>query len=126
MKSFLVLFSGILISAFVLTGVSCQKETDCKATIKCVDSLGSVVANARVQLYAVVKDPNDPKGIATFTADVKADGNTDGGGEVKFTFKLPAIYDIKATSTLGSKTYTGASIVKLEEGETVSKTVTIK
>ncbi len=126
MKPFLLLFSALLISGFVFTGTSCQKETDCKATVKCVDSLGGAMGNAYVQLYALVKDPNDPKGTATYTADVKANGNTDSGGEVKFTFKLPAIYDIKASLTLGTKTYTGASIIKLEEGKSVSKTVTLK
>lgn len=126
MKSFLVLFSGFLITLFVFTGTSCQKETDCKATVNCIDSTGSVVANASVQLYALVKDPNDPKGTATYTADVKANGTTDGGGQVKFTFKLPAIYDIKATTVVGTKTLSGASIIKLEEGKSVSKTVTLK
>jgi len=126
MKSFLLLFSVLLISFFVFTNTSCRKETDCKATVKCIDSTGNVVENAAVQLYAVVKDPSDPKGTATYTADVKANGNTDGGGEVKFTFKLPAIYDIKATAAVGSKTITGSSIIKLEEGKSVSKTVTLK
>src|SRR4051812_19959325 len=126
MKSFLLLFSGFLISILVFAGTSCQKETDCKATVKCVDSVGSAISNAYVQLYALVKDPNDPKGTATYTADVKANGNTDGGGEVKFTFKLPAIYDIKATATVGTKTISGASIIKLEEGKSVDKTVTLK
>jgi hypothetical protein len=74
----------------------------------------------------VVKDPNDPKGSTTFTADVKASGTTDAGGQVNFTFKLPAIYDIKATVTSGTRTITGTSIIKLEEGKTVSKTVTLK
>jgi hypothetical protein len=126
MKSFLLLFSALIISGFIFTGTSCRKETDCKATVKCIDSLGNVAGNATIQLYALVKDPNDPKGTTTFTADVQAQGVTDAGGEVKFTFKLPAIYDIKATMILGAKTYTGASILKLEEGKSVSKTVTVK
>jgi len=126
MKSFLLLFSGFLICIFVFTGTSCQKETDCKATVDCIDSLGNAVAGADVLLYALVKDPKDPKGTATYTADVKADGTTDGGGEVKFTFKLPAIYDIKATLAVGSRTLTGTSIIKLEEGKSVSKIVTLK
>lgn len=126
MKSFLLLFSGFLISFLAFTGTSCRKETDCKATVKCVDSTGAIVSNAYVQLYAVVKDPNDPKGSTTYTADVKASGNTDGGGEVKFVFKLPAIYDIKATTSVGTRTITGTSIIKLEEGKSVSKTVTLK
>ena len=126
MKPFLLLFSAILLSCFVFVGTSCQKETDCKATVNCVDSTGLVMPNASVQLYALVKDPKDPKGTTTFTADVKASGTTDGGGVVKFTFKLPAIYDIKATSVVGTRTLAGTSIIKLEEGKSVSKTVTLK
>ena len=126
MKPFLLLLSGLLISFFVFTNTSCRKETDCKATVRCTDSVGNAVENATVLLYALVKDPNDPKGTATFTADVKASGTTDGGGEVKFTFKLPAIYDVKATKVVRNKTITGISIIKLEEGKSVSKTVTLK
>jgi hypothetical protein len=126
MKPFLMLFSGFLISCLIFTGTSCQKETDCIAVVICTDSVGSTLGNTYVQLYALVKDPTDPKGTATFTADVKANGITDGGGQVKFTFKLPAIYDIKATSVVGTRTVTGASIIKLEEGKSVSKTVTLK
>src|SRR5689334_15153515 len=122
MKQLLLLFSGFLICFMFFTNTSCQKETDCKAIVKCIDSTGSVVPNANVLLYAVVKDPNDPKGTTTHTADVKANGTTDGGGEVRFTFKLPAIFDIKATASVGTKTIQGTSIIKLEEGKTVDKT----
>jgi hypothetical protein len=126
MKSFLLLFSGFLICFSVFTGTSCQKETDCKAVVKCTDSIGNALPNVSIHLYAQVKDPNDPAGVSTQTADVKADGTTDGGGEVKFTFKLPAIYDIKGSIVIGTKTYTGTSIIKLEEGKTVSKTFPVK
>jgi hypothetical protein len=126
MKPFLILLSGFMISFFVFTGTSCRKETDCKATVKCVDSTGVALNGASVYLFAVVKDPNDPKGVVTDTADVKAHGTTDGGGQVKFTFKLPAIYDIKATAAVGSRTISGTSIIKLEEGKTADKTVTLK
>ncbi len=126
MKQLLLLFSGLLLTGLVFTNTSCQKETDCKATVKCIDSLGNAVGDATVQLYALVKDPNDPKGTATYTADVKADGTSDAGGEVRFTFKLPAIYDIKATGKMGTKTITGIGIIKLEEGKSTEKTVTLK
>jgi len=126
MKPLLLLFSGFLFCLFVFTCTSCRKETDCKATVNCVDSTGSVMGGAFVQLYAQVKDPNDPKGTATNIADVKASGNADGGGQIKFTFKLPANFDIKATAVVGTKTITGTSIIKLEEGKSVSKTVTLK
>jgi hypothetical protein len=126
MKQLALLFSGFLLSSFLFTNTSCQKETDCKATVRCIDSTGALVGDAFVLLYAQVKDPSDPTGATTNTADVKATGTTDAGGEVKFTFKLPAIFDIQATAALGTRTITGKSIIKLEEGKTVDKVVTLK
>lgn len=123
MKHFVLLFAGFLLSGFIFTNTSCQKETDCKATVKCIDSTGGPVSNAYVELFALVKGPD---GKTTYTADVKANGNTDGAGEVKFTFKLPAIYDVKATLAVGTKTLMGIGIIKLEEGETVEKVITLK
>lgn len=84
--------------------------------------MGAPINNAAVLLFAVVKTPTSS---VTYTADVKANGNTDGNGEVKFTFKLPAIYDIRATVT-AVKTYSGSGIIKLEEGKTVDKTVILR
>lgn len=126
MKSFLYLFTTLLIAGLAFTSTSCQKETDCKATIKCVDSSGIAVSDATVLLYAQVKDPNDPKGTTSYTADVKATGTTDESGQVNFVFKLPAIFDVKATKVVGIKTLSGTSIIKLEEGNSVEKTVTLR
>lgn len=126
MKPLALVLSGFLLSGLFFTSVSCQKDTDCKANVICLDSTGRGVAGAEVLLYATVKDPNDPKGQATYTADVKANGTTDGSGEVQFVFKLPAIYDIKATGKIGSRTITGNSIIKLEEGKSVEKRVTLR
>lgn len=103
--------------------VSCQKQTDCKTTIRCVDSTGAPVANAKISLYAPVKAGGT---AATYTADVKADGSTDNGGEARFTFKLPAIFDVKATVAQGTKTLSGTGIVKLEEGKGTEKVITVK
>src|SRR4051812_22007606 len=116
MRPIALIFSGFLLSGLVIGSFSCVKDTDCKARVFCKDSVGGPVANANVLLFAVVKDPNDPKGQATYTADVKAEGTTDEGGEAAFVFKLPAIYDIKATLTVGTRTLLGTSIIKLEEG----------
>ncbi len=109
--------------------ISCEKNTDCKANIKCVNDSGQPLQNAAVQLYANVKTANG----GTVVADLKANGVTDAGGMVSFLFKLPAIYDITATTTAvgtGSSattsTLVGAGIIKLEEGKTVEKTVTLK
>lgn len=126
MKPFLLIVSGLILTGIFLTAPSCKKDTECKAVVKCLDSVGAPIGNANVLLYAQVKDPTDPKGVATFTGDVKANGVTDGSGVVKFTFKLPAIFDIKATATSGNRSITGTSIIKLEEGETVEKNVTLR
>jgi hypothetical protein len=126
MKQLSLIFAGFLVTALIITGFSCQKDTDCKAKVICRDSSGVAVANANVLLYAVVKDPNDPTGQTTYTADVKANGTSDSGGEAAFVFKLPAIYDIRATLTVGTKTLVGTGIIKLEEGKSVEKTVTMK
>ncbi len=105
-----------------LISPSCQKETDCVAVVKCQDSLGNAVAAADVVLYAKVKNS---AGV-TYTADITATSPSDNAGEVHFTFKLPAIYDILATKAVGTKTITGIGIIKLEEGTSVEKTVTLR
>lgn len=123
-KRIALVFAGFFLLACLFTNLSCAKDTDCIATIRCVrDSSQAPVNNAAVMLYAVVKTQTS---TVTYTADLKANGNTDASGEVKFTFKLPAIYDIRATVTEASRTYTGVSIIKLEEGKNVEKTVVMK
>ena len=126
MKQLAILLSGFVLSGFLFTSLSCKKDTDCKARIRCVDSSGAAVVDATVLLYANVKDPNDPKGVNSYTADVKGEGRTSGDGVVDFTFKLPAIFDVRATKAVGTKTMVGTSIIKLEEGKTVEKVVTMK
>ena len=126
-----VIVPFIVLMAFInVFFISCQKNTDCKATVTCVDGSGSAVPNAAVQLFANVKTAQN----TTVVADLKANGVTDGAGNVSFVFKLPAIYDIVATTTAANTstfgpatvTLTGNSIIKLEEGKTVDKTVTLK
>jgi len=124
MKPIAIIFAGFLISSLALTNASCTKNTDCVATVNCVDSVGVPVNNAAVLLYATIKTASG----GTVTADLKANATTDAGGQVKFTFKLPAIYDIRATAVLTSptKTIVGTGIIKLEEGKGAQKTVTLK
>jgi hypothetical protein len=121
-KPIVLVIAGFFLTFFLFATLSCNKNTECKATIKCVDSIGVPLNNVAVLLYATVKTPSSP---ATYTADLKANGNTDASGEVHFTFKLPAIYDISATYS-ATKTYTGSGIIKLEEGKNVDKTVVLK
>lgn len=122
MKSFVLIIKVSFIFILTVFASSCQKETDCIAIVNCQDSLGKAVGNANVYLYAKVKNS---AGV-TYTADITANSPTDEAGEVRFTFKLPAIYDIQATRIVGTKTITGIGIIKLEEGNTVEKTVTMK
>lgn len=101
---------------------SCKKNTDCVANIICNDSTGVAMSGATVYLFANVKTPQG----GTITADIRATGITDGGGRVSFTFKLPAIYDVKALKTVGTASMQGISIIKLEEGKGVEKTVVVR
>ncbi len=124
MKHLLFIISGFFLATFAFTNVGCDKNTDCKATIVVLDSTGAFVGNANVKLFANVKAGNPPNN--NYVADVKADGVTDESGSVKFTFKLPAIFDIKATKVVGTRTLTGTGIIKLEEGKGTEKEVTIR
>lgn len=109
----------ICLLAVVMFGfAACNRNTDCGVKIKCKDQNGNNIDNAKVELYATVKNDKN----SSFIADIKASGITDGNGESNFIFKLPAIYDVKVTS--GTKSTT--TIVKLEEGKTVMEEVVIK
>lgn len=120
----LKLFIATLAFAFLTIGLStsCEKKTDCKVTIKTVDTTGFAVSNVRVKLYANVKNSTG----ATLEADLKAEGTSDASGQTTFTFKLPAILDIKALALVGTDSIKGIGIVKLEIGKSVEKTVTMK
>ena len=119
MKTRIILTVIGIVSALFLTNTSCQKHTDVKATVICVDSVGRAMPGANVKIFAYVKNKNN----STFVADVKAEGLTDNSGKVSFVFKLPAIFDIKAA--LGSLTGTG--IIKVDEpGKEAEKTVIIR
>lgn len=116
----LKIFIAALASSFIVLtlGSSCQKKTDCKLIIKTHDSVGNVIPAATIKLFANVKTSTG----AVVQADIKAEGVSDGSGSSTFTFKLPAILDVKAVSSSKS----GIGIVKLEEGKTVEKTITLK
>lgn len=110
--SFKILGAALLVSAFAFTG--CNKNKDCKANVKCQDQNGAPVKGAEVLLYAEVKN--------NVYGDVKARGITDDNGKVSFIFKLPAIFDVKAT--VNSKTANG--LIKLEEGKTAEETIIVQ
>lgn len=122
MKPLLIIVAGFFLSCLAFTTTSCEKNTECKAIVRTRDSVDNPLANATVSLFATVKTSNQ----GTVVADVKATGTTDEAGEVRFTFKLPGIYDIRALKTVGTKTLVGTGIIKLEEGKGVEKTVSVK
>ena len=118
------LFIATLAFAFITIGLStsCEKKTDCKVTIKTIDSAGFAVPNVKVKLFANVKNSTG----ATVEADLKAEGTSDGGGQTTFTFKLPAILDVKALGILTGDSLQGVGLVKLEEGKSVEKEIKMK
>lgn len=118
------LFAACTGALFVLgLSTACQKKTDCKLNIVTVDSKGFPISNAKVKVYANVKTASG----STVEADLKAEGVSDGSGTSTYTFKLPAILDIRATTTgTGTTAPLGTGIIKLEEGKTVEKTIIIK
>ncbi|MFO0323035.1 MAG: hypothetical protein ACK504_11495 [Bacteroidota bacterium] len=115
-KLFITSLSVAIFLGVVFT--SCKRKTECKLKIYTVDSLGLPLKGAVVKLFVNVKTVNGN----IIEADVKAQGVSNGVGSSDYTFKLPAILDINAN--LDNKF--GASIIKLEEGKTVEKTVILK
>ncbi|MGZ3899345.1 MAG: hypothetical protein ACXVNQ_03300 [Bacteroidia bacterium] len=110
-------FLAIALVCVSLFNISCQKPTDCKATVHCVDTTCSPLRNSNVLLSAK---------ISGRAADVKAEGTTDENGAVTFTFKLPAIFDIKASGSANAKPVSGSGLIRLEEGQGSEKTVVLK
>ncbi|MBS1652697.1 MAG: hypothetical protein JSU07_11880 [Bacteroidetes bacterium] len=115
-----------LLSFFALSFAisSCEKKTDCNANITCVNAGGAPVSAASVSLFATVR--YGAGNTQTVIADVKAQGSTNSSGTVGFVFKLPAIYDVKAIATSGTGTIQGTGIIKLDEGQGSSVTITMQ
>ena len=72
LKLFIATLTFGVITFFVSS--SCQKKTDCKLIITTNNSFGNVVSGATVKLFANVKTSSG----ATVTADLKAEGVSDG------------------------------------------------
>lgn len=115
------IFKGIVfvlaLAVMASLSTSCNHDKTCEAVIKVVGSDGAPIGDAKVELYATVSTQSGP-----VTADLKAEGTTGSDGTASFKFKLPAILDIKASKGA----LVGQGIIKLEEKETVNKTVQIQ
>jgi hypothetical protein len=112
------------IAAFALGNFSC-KETDltCTAVIKVVRSIGGAAPSAKVTITSKFGEENDPERVDPALTAPQNTKITDSNGEVTYTFKYPAILDITASHISFG---TAEDLIKLEEGETVRKTVTLQ
>ena len=105
----LMLFSVMFIST------SCNKDKTCHGKVKVIDTNGVTVSNATVKLSA-----------PSVSGDVVYNGTTDGSGEASFDVKLPAIFDVYATSPLWPGK-SGVGVIRLDEpGKDANVTVTIQ
>ncbi len=85
---FATVFCFIIFAALFLTIASCKKDKICYGNVKVTNASGTPISAAKVVLSA-------PSVGGTVTYD----GVTDGSGEVNFEIKLPAIFDVEATSS---------------------------
>ncbi|MBK9400455.1 MAG: hypothetical protein IPN36_06215 [Bacteroidetes bacterium] len=116
MNRYLILLTLAL--AGLLTVSSCKKTEPCEAIITVVDTLGRPVSAAKVVLRqdSVV---NPQTGVR---ADVFDEEFTTSNGEAIFKFQWEAVLNVEVTSlTLTAKDY-----IRLEQSETVRKTVVVK
>ncbi|MGZ3885625.1 MAG: hypothetical protein ACXVPQ_13200 [Bacteroidia bacterium] len=103
----------IIFFAFVLVlSPSCQRKRDCIIYVSCKDSLGVAKPGITIQLYSYSTGTDAAPVTA---ADLKAQGLTDNTGRANFTFKLPGMYKVVASSVSG----TGSGVVKSQEGRGV-------
>jgi hypothetical protein len=111
-------------TTFVGSNFSCKKEDlTCTAIIKVVRSIGGPAPSAKVTITSKYGEENDPDRVDSALTAPQNTKITDANGEVTYTFKYPAILDITATHiSFGS----AEDLIKLEEGETVRKTVTLQ
>ena len=121
------IFKSILIGVFTLvmtaTFTSCEKEKETIAVIIVKNSNGQTIQGADVKLFP--DQTISPSGLLPDQSLTKTK-TTDANGQVEFdTYDLPVILNIEVTKVDGNSTYTGADIIQLIEGVTVTKIVEI-
>ena len=117
MKGYFLKLLPLCLLAFVLVS-SCKKNGPCEAVITVTDSTGKHISGAIVVLRqdSVINPTNGTQGAIFET------GLTNSGGQATFTFKLEAVLIVEAQrGNLTARDY-----VRLEQSETVSKTVIIR
>lgn len=126
MASFLKTFA--LFSIIFSLGVtsSCKREDEtCTAIIKVIRPTGVAVSGANVVLMSNWALTSGEGELAPYLTDTAKTNKkiTDANGEARFEFKHPAILDIEVTHIAYGQ---ATDLIKLEPGETVSKTVILE
>lgn len=105
----------IMLLSVMFISTSCNKDKTCHGRVKVIDTNGVAVSNATVKLSA-----------PSVGGDVVYTNTTDGSGETTFDVKLPAIFDVYATSPLWTGC-SGVGVIRLDEpGKDADVTVTIR
>lgn len=114
----LVSFALLFAVVFIFSS-SCRRNKDCDLVLTVVDgSTNGPVVGAQVDIA-----PNQTGANGTLQIQVQS-STTDAAGVATFTFKLPAI--LSATVTPPSPYLVPApTLVKLEEGRSVSKSIKV-
>ena len=113
---------GAFALAMTVTLTSCEKEKETIGVIIVKNSNGVVVPNASVTVFP--DQTISPSGVYPISSLTKSKW-TDANGQAEFTYELEAILNIEVTKVDGNSTYTGADIIQLIEGVTVTKIVEI-
>ncbi|MCC7231761.1 MAG: hypothetical protein IT242_02360 [Bacteroidia bacterium] len=103
-------------STFVLLSIfSCKKDGPTRAVISVIDSLSRPVQGARITLWqdTAVNSTNGVK------SNVRVTKTSDAAGRAEFDFELEAFLNIEAVKNAD----TVKSFIRLEEHETVSRTL---
>ena len=110
-------FFLISVLAIALFSIGCKKTEPCEAIITVTDTLGLPVSGVKVVLRQDSVISN--RGVR---ADVFEEANTAGNGEAYFEVKWEAVLNVEVFyDTLTIRDY-----IRLEQSETVRKTVVIQ
>ena len=113
---------GVFALAMIVIVTSCQKEKETIGIIIVKDSNSAVVPGADVTLFPepVISSQGElPDPSLTKT------NQTDANGQAEFTYDLEATLNIEVTKVDGNSTYTGAEIIRLQKGKSITKIVYI-
>jgi hypothetical protein len=113
---------GVFALVMAIAFTSCQKEKETIGIVIVKYSNGQVVPNAEVTLFP--EPVISPQGSLPDPSLTKSNW-TDANGQAEFTYELEIILEIEVTKVDGNSTSTGANIIRLLRGQSVTKVVEI-